>query len=165
MSRKRTWLSILLAMVAIAVVLCLALVGGTAYWLYSHVQTQELSSDSAAAEFSRQRARFAGQQPLVEMRPGAEPVVHRAAPVRGGAVTTFHVLAYDPDDEQLIRTAVPMWLLKLAPKSSTSITSGDSVVFGRLNLSMDDIARQGPGLVMDLADIPVRGVRLLIWTD
>lgn len=166
MSPKRTWLSILLAVVAIAVVLCLALVGGAAYWLYQHVQTQELSSDGAADEFRRARARFAGQQPLVEMRPGAEPVVHRGTgPASSTPVANFHVLAYDPDEEKLMRANVPFWVLKMAPEKSISFTSRDRLLFSRLRLSMDDIERRGPGLVMDLDDVPVRGVRLLIWTD
>ena len=166
MARTKTWVSVLIATLSIVCVAGIVLVGGPVYWFSRHVDSHELSSAGAADEFRRERARFIGQPALVEMRPGAEPIVRRAAErSHGSPVTTLHVLGYDPNQEKLIRANVPFWLLRVAPRSSFSLTSEDSLVFGNLRLSADDIERHGQGLVLDLEDIPVRGVRALAWTD
>jgi hypothetical protein len=39
------------------------------------------------------------------------------------------------------------------------------MLFGRLRLSAEDIERRGRGLVLDMEDIPVRGVHALAWTE
>src|SRR6266496_1997447 len=98
MAQKRTWLTIVIGIVFAVFVLCLAAVGGGVYWFYQHIHTQPMSGETAAGEFSRERARFAGQTPLIEWRRGEEPVVHRAARRDQGAsdVKAVHVLFYDP---------------------------------------------------------------------
>jgi uncharacterized membrane protein len=111
MAQRRTWLTILIGLVLAVFVLCIALVGGSVYWFYQHVQRQPMSRESAADEFSRERARFVGQTPLIEVRQGEQPVVHRT--IRRGApvaatLTAVHVLVYDPREERLIRANIPM---------------------------------------------------------
>ena len=52
-------------------------VGGTAYFIYRHVHTQFTPTENADRQFAEARARFAGQQPLIEIRKDDEPIVHR----------------------------------------------------------------------------------------
>jgi hypothetical protein len=165
MAEKRTWVSVLIAAAAIAVILGLVAIGTTIFWFRQHVNAQYTSRDSAVQEFSRERARFAGQEPLVELRSGESPIVHRAAQSSGVSLTALHVLAYDPEEERLIRASVPFWAARLSPMAAFSITSEDSEIFGKLQLTADDIARHGPGIVMIADGVPVHGARVLVWAE
>jgi hypothetical protein len=59
----------------------------------------------------------------------------------------------------------PFWMLDMAPRGQASFLSGNSELFGDLHLTLDDLAQRGPGLVMDMKDVPIRGGRALVWTD
>jgi hypothetical protein len=168
MAATRTWVSILIAAVAIVIVLCLALVGGSIYWFRQHIDTQSSSRQSAAVEFTRERARFAGQQPLLELRAGDTPVIHRAPNTlvaEHAEITDLHVLAYDVHEGKIIRAHFPMWLMRLAPRSQFGFLSDSGMFSERVHLTVDDIERRGPGLVLDVIDKPIEGGRLLVWTD
>jgi hypothetical protein len=170
MSSRRTWVSVLIAAVIIIGMLAAAAVGGTAYFFYNHIHTQNAETAAAAKEFEAARGRFAGQQPLIEMRRGdEEPVLHKEllkadAPAR--PLDTLRVLAYDPDDEKLVRISIPMWLLRLAPSTKRmSFLSDNGIEFDseRVRLTLEDLERRGPGLILDHKDR--RGSLVLIWTE
>ena len=103
---RKTGISILIAAVIIVGMLAAAAVGGTAYFFYRHVHSQPVETADAAREFETARARFSGHPPLIEMRRGDEPLLHREflkseAPVR--PLDALRVLAYDPDSGKLVR--------------------------------------------------------------
>src|SRR5579862_4362639 len=91
---KRTWVSVLIASVIIIGVLAVAVVGGTAYFFYRHIDAKVTPQESADRTFEQTRARFAGQKPLIEMTGEEEPVVHhdRNAPRRD--ISALHALVY-----------------------------------------------------------------------
>src|SRR5262245_46225222 len=64
--RTKTWITIIVSVLAVIVMLGVAAIGGTAYWIYSHVHTQRVAQETAGDSFARARARFSGQQPLIE---------------------------------------------------------------------------------------------------
>src|SRR5262245_57365844 len=112
---KKTWISIAIAAAMIVVLLGIALVGTAVFVFRRHVDAQFVSSRTADQEFSETRARFAGQQPLIEIpHGGGEPVIHRRE-----ATTTelraLRVLAFDPEAGKLVHVNLPFWLLRLAP--------------------------------------------------
>jgi hypothetical protein len=76
-STRKTWISVLIASVIIVGLLAVAAIGGTAFFIYGHVNTQFTPSDNAEQQFAEARARFTGQQPLIEIRKDDEPVLHR----------------------------------------------------------------------------------------
>ena len=166
---RRTWISIAIAAVIIVGFLAAAAIGGTAYFFYNHVHTQSAETADAAKEFDAARGRFAGQQPLIEMRRGDEPLLHREmlkSERAGRPLESLRVLAYNPDDERLVRVSIPMWLLRLAPTSrrmSFLSDNGVDVDSDRVHLTLDDLERRGPGLVLDHKDR--RGSLVLVWTE
>ena len=172
MAKKKTWLSVLLGIAIAVFVLCIAAVGGGVYWFYQHVQRQPMSRETAADEFSRERARFAGQTPLVDLRQGEQPVVHRpirsAAPV-AAQMNAVHFLVYDPSHERLIRASIPMWAVRLAPKRRFGFVSDSSFTYNeKLVLNVDDLEARGPGLILDATDPMIQGPgggQVLIWAD
>jgi hypothetical protein len=169
MSTKRTWISIVVAAVIVVGILAVSAVGGTAYFIYRHVHTQETPPENADRQFADARARFAGQRPLIEMRKGSdEPVLHReliaeAMPV--AKLDTLRVLAYDTRANKLVNVSIPMWLLRMAPSNKFSFMKDNGIDFDsdRLHLTLEDVERRGPGLLLDQADR--RGSQVLVWTE
>jgi hypothetical protein len=167
---RKTWISILIAAVIVVGMLALAVVGGTAFFIYRHVNTQYASERSAGDEFAAARARFAGQQPLIELRHNEEPILHRdtgrgARPPSTRKLESLRVLAYDEDEEKLVRVTIPFWLLRMVPSKNLSFLHDEGIDFdtSRVRLTLEDVERRGPGLILDQKDR--RGSRVLVWTE
>ena len=168
MSNKKTWISVLIAAVIIVGVLAVTAVGGTAYFIYRHVHTQFTPTENADQQFAAARARFAGQQPLIEMRHGDEPLLHRELipeTMPTARLETMRVLAYDTRANKLVNVSIPMWLLRMAPSNKFSFMKDNGIDFDsdRVHISIDDIERRGPGLILDQAER--RDSRVLVWTE
>lgn len=168
MSNKRTWISIIVAAVIIVGILAVSAVGGTAYFIYRHVHTQFTPVENADRQFADARARFAGQQPLIEMRKGDEPFLHREVipkEMPAAKLDTLRVLAYDTRANKLVNVSIPMWLLRMAPSNKFSFMKDNGIDFDsdRMHISLDDLERRGPGLILDQADR--RGSQVLVWAE
>jgi hypothetical protein len=167
-SSRKTWISVLIASVIIVGVLAAVAIGGTAFFIYRHVNTQFTPSDNAEQQFAEARARFTGQKPLIEIGKDDEPVLHREvipAAMPALKLETLRVLAYDTHENKLVRVSIPFWLLRLAPSKHLSFLNDTGVDFDsdHLRLTLDDLERRGPGLILDQADR--RGSRVLVWTE
>ncbi len=161
---KNTWLSVAIAAVIVVGVLALAVIGSGSYFIYRHVQTRFIPTDTAADEFARERARFAGQEPLVELRPGGTPVVHRAAHPGApeGRLQALYALAYNAHAHKLVRFNIPFWLLRLAPSKRLSVFGDTDFAPDGARLTIEDLESRGPGLVLDATQ---KGSRVLVWTQ
>jgi hypothetical protein len=164
---KRTWISIVIAIVIVVGIMAVTVVGGTFYFFTRHIHTQMTPSADAAQEFAEARHRFAGQPPLIELRHGDEPVLHRdLIPPSGSAakLDTLRVLAYDTHGGKMVHVSIPFWLLRLAPSKNFSLmNNGVDFDSDRVHLSVEDLERRGPGLILDTADR--RGSQVLVWTE
>src|SRR6185295_12436439 len=168
MSTRKTWISVLIAAVVIVGVLAVSAVGGTAYFIYRHVHTQITPTESADRQFAEARARFAGQRPLIEIRKDDEPIVNRDVipkTMPAAKLDTLRVLAYDTRANKLVNVSIPMWLLRMAPSNKFSFMKDNGIDFDsdRVHLTMEDVERRGPGLLLDQADR--RGSQVLVWTE
>jgi hypothetical protein len=157
MSTRKTWISVLIAAVIIVGVLAVSAVGGTAYFIYRHVHTQITPTESADRQFAEARARFAGQRPL------NRDVIPKTMPA--AKLDTLRVLAYDTRANKLVNVSIPMWLLRMAPSNKFSFMKDNGIDFDsdRVHLTMEDVERRGPGLLLDQADR--RGSQVLVWTE
>jgi hypothetical protein len=168
-SSRKTWISILIASVIIVGVLALAVVGGTAFFIYRHVEAQFTNDQTAQQEFASARARFTGQQPLIEIVRNDEPVVHQEvlknAKPSGKPLESLRVLAYDDNAGKLVRVTIPFWLMRLFPSKHLSFLSDEGIDIDtqRIRLTLEDLERRGPGLILDQKDR--RGSQVLIWTE
>jgi nitrate reductase NapE component len=170
MAQKKlpTWVSILIAGVIIVGILAVAAVGGVAFFVYRHANSSFTGPENAETEFTQARARFGGQQPLIEMRHGDEPIIHRdmvaEAPLHSRKLESLRVLAYDTRGQKLVRISIPFWLLRLAPSKHLFLDdNGFDFDSGRVRLTVEDLERRGPGLVLDQKDR--RGSHVLVWTE
>jgi hypothetical protein len=168
-SNRKTWVSVLIAAVIIVGVLAVSAVGGAAYFIYRHVHTQFVPTDNAARQFESARSRFAGQAALLELRKGDdEPVLHREVIPKvmpAAKLDTLRVLAYDTRANKLVNVSIPMWLLRLAPSNKFSFLNDNGIDLDsdRIHLTLDDLERRGPGLLLDQTDR--RGSQVLVWTE
>lgn len=166
---RKTWISVVVACVIIVGILAVAAVGGTAFFVYRHVQTQVTPSENAEERFRQARERFAGQQALLEFTHGDDrPRVRRdALPAERSTVRleALRVLAYDRHEGKLVNVSIPFWLLRLAPANKFSFLNDHGIDFDsdRVHLTLEDLERRGPGLILDQADR--RGSRVLVWTE
>ena len=165
---RKTWISVLIASVIIVGLLAAAAIGGTVFFIYRHVNTQFTPSDNAEQQFAEARARFTGQQPLIEIRRDDEPVLHREvvpASLPAGKLDTLRVMACDKHARKLVRVSIPFWLLRMAPSRHVSFLNDSGIDFDsdRVHLTLEDLERRGPGLILDQADR--RGSQVLVWTE
>ncbi len=161
---RKTWISIVLAALIIVVVLGLAVIGGGAYFVYRHVQARFVGVDTAAADFSRERARFAGQTPLIGFDADDEPVVNRppgSAPEQ--EVRVLHALVYDANAHKLVQAEVPGWLIRLMSAGGTIRIANIDLSGSEGRVTLADLERHGPGLVLDRHTS--RGSQVLIWVE
>jgi hypothetical protein len=170
MATKRTWISIAIVSVAVVCLSAVAVVGGTAFFIYRHIDAKPTSETSAAEEFAAARSRFQGQLPLIEIhREGGEPVLHqeqfRNAKMPDKPLQSLRVLAYDDDSGRLVRVTIPFWLLRLFPSKNLSFLNDEGIDIDtrRIRLTLEDVERRGPGLLLDQKDR--RGSQVLVWTE
>jgi hypothetical protein len=171
-NRLPTWVSVVIAGVIIVGILAAAAVGGTAYFIYRHVNAISTPRENAETEFKQARSRFVGQQPLIELKHGGEPVFHRdqlkpkaEAEVEGRKIEAIRVMAYDPGARKLVRVSIPFWLLRLAPSKRLSFLDDNGIDFDsdNVHLTLEDLERRGPGLIIDQEDR--HGSHVLVWAE
>lgn len=156
---KKTWVSILIAVFIIAGLGAIGLVVGSAYWISRHVSTQLTSIESARAEFERERARFAGQEPLVDISGGGDnPTIRRLSTSAGNKqpveLKAVHARVYDPDEGKLLRSDIPFWLVRFGKRFS--FMGGGSV-------TVEELERHGRGLIVN--GHSDEGHQILVWLD
>ena len=152
--------------IVIGLVILLAVLGlGSAAWLFTRsVELGKADEASATRAFDHVRARFPGVTPVLEVR-GEEAILTRKPPHAppGPRLTTLHVLHWDPDDESFAQIDLPFWLIRLKSGPIEVAANQDVVNGGDLGLTVEELERFGPTLVMDHAGRD--GDRLLIWTE
>jgi hypothetical protein len=163
---KRTWISIAVAIGIICVILGVAVLGTAVYVFRRHINAQFVSTETAHEEFQRTRQRFAGQPPLIDLSSGPHnPVIHDRT-ASGTEIRTLRVLAFDPAAGKLVNVSLPFWLLRMAPSRNFTFRSAGDFDFDsdRLHLTVDDLERAGPGLILDTRD-PRKGTLVLVWAE
>ena len=181
---KKTWVAILIAGVIIVFMLGVAFIGGTTFFVYRHTSARFVEPSAALGEFTQTRARFAGQTPLLEFVTGdirhakadqklsdhdddfggMELVVHRTPNAERREVKTLHVLTYQTSTGKLVHVDIPGWLLQFSSAGGRfRLASLDALQGDNERVTVEDLERHGPGLVLDVNGL--RGNQVLIWTE
>jgi hypothetical protein len=159
-----TWAWVVIGVVALCILGMLAIAGMGVYFVTRQVETMAASPARAEETFERERAQFQDQKPLIELDED-DRIVRRnvQAPAAGEPrkVETLTVLAWDADDERLIRIDLPFWLLRLK-KDPLDVLADRGIHGNRLRLTVQDLERMGPRLILDHRGR--RGERVLVWT-
>ena len=72
-------------------------------------------------------------------------------------------MAFDPDDGRIVRLKIPFWLLRLKTHGSNINFNGRRMDLEDLKLSVEDLERFGPTLIVDHTGID--GKRVLVWSQ
>jgi hypothetical protein len=139
--------------------------GGAAVMVWRQTTITQAQAPDANREFESVRAPFVARPPLVEIvDPGPIMVdvrVHRAAEsAPRQAVQFFNVIAFDGHTKKLVRTRAPVWWMNF---SAESLLARFGVPLGNLALTVADVERYGPGVVLDFS--PPGGGRVLVWVQ
>src|SRR5712675_170408 len=116
MATAKTWLWIILGFVGVCVLGMSVIAGAGIYFVSKHINVRATTSASALQTFETARARFAGQQPLIEL-----DAFERAREVRritelptsDAKPADLHILVWKASDNQLVNVSVPFWVLRL----------------------------------------------------
>ena len=162
--KKRTWLWIVLACIGVCVIAMFVIAGAGMYFVTKHINISRASSSDALHSFDDARNAFKDQQPLFILDNRERP--REARPLTelpNGEIKpeNLWILAWDPDEEKLVKLSLPFWLLRMGRKKMT-VMEGGGFDLERLNIDWRELERIGPALVFDLKS--PRGERVLIWT-
>jgi hypothetical protein len=169
MAKKKNWLLIILGIVIFVVIVGVAAVVGFGYWMYKQMGVQVSKVDNPQPAFSEVLSKFEGQRPYIDVSfaDGREEatVHHEMEKPTRASLTKLHMLIYDEKDHQIVRMALPFWLLRLGGNKPINLRQGGSGFDPgvRLTVTVEDLERRGPGLVIDT--VGRRGERVLIWQD
>jgi hypothetical protein len=161
MAVKR-WVWVVGGIFAALILFCVALVGAGFYLVSRHLDAREVTSAQAESEFAAVRARFKDQAPLLEIKHDklyAGKLEERAGTYSGPLPTVINVLAWQKGESKRVHLSIPLWLLHMKGKMTLK---GEELGLERMELSVDDIERAGPALLIDHTD---GRARLLVWTN
>lgn len=166
MASGRTWLKIILVVVALGMVGMCAIAGAGVYFVSQHVNTATVTAPDALKQFDQARARFKEAQPLLSIDAN-ERVTQRKPladmPTADVKATTLVVMAWDPDNERIVNFKVPLWVLGIGDRKIDLGIGNESFDMRRLNIDVKDLERIGSALVLDLKS--PSGDRALVWTQ
>jgi len=165
MAKVKTWVWIVVGVVGVGILGIVALAAAGLWFVRSHIDVRPTTVTAASTDFEAVRARFSSQKPLIELDERGEFI--RANTDRpDGTVRpqSLNVMAFDPDGEKVIRMDLPFWLLRMkSGQTRFSMPSGDDVDLARLRLTIEDLERFGPTLILDHKDRS--GSRVLVWSQ
>jgi hypothetical protein len=158
----RTWMKVTLGGVTLIAVALVALTGTGAYFVFRHMDKRTGSETEAVREIDSVKARFAQRPPLVEIVDAqrADIRINRSADTSRARVDTVHIINWKSETSEVIRFAVPLWLMRF---SSVNILSQLGIAPENFRLTVSDIERHGPGIVVDYG--PPRAFRVLVWVE
>lgn len=138
------------------------LAGAGAYYFFRHLETSSIGEAPAQPQFDAIKKKFEGRAPLVEVvNPKAGDIrVQMVKHPDGLRATTVHVMTWDAEENQLLKTDIPLWLMRF---SSINVLSHLGIAPARYRLTAEDVASFGPGIVVDYRDPGSK--RVLIWVE
>jgi hypothetical protein len=161
--KRRTWLWILVGVLAFGVVCVITVAGVGIYFISKHVSAGPMSSAEALRSLDEARAKFKDERPLFELDRFEKPKLTKRLedlPAGSTRAQTMHVLVWDPRKERLARVSLPFWMLRFG-KNHVDLSGEFDVQ--RLHLDIDQLERIGPILLFDYR--PATGQRVLVWTQ
>lgn len=144
----RTWLKVTIAVVVLAAVALIALVGTGGYFFLRHLETGAATEADVGRDADVIRAKYAARAPLIEIVniETADVRVHRTVHPEGRRAQTLHVLTWDAESGERLSTNLPLWLMRF---SSVNVLSHLGIAPDRYRLTAEDVAAYGPGVVVD----------------
>ncbi len=135
-------------------------IGSAAFLAYELTNTELASAEAAAAIVTAARSGIAQRQPMIEI---GTPVVRRSPPAAHAPIRVLHLLAYNASSRKLVRSDLPVWLLRWISIDGQIRLANVDAWGGAGRVTLDDLERYGPGVIVDMALSDER--RLLVWAS
>jgi len=158
----RTWVKVTLSVGALVAAAFIALAGTSAYFVLRHMDKRASGEPEAVRAFDAVKARFGARPPLIEiLDPRSVDIrINRPADASPTHVDTIHVINWKSDAGELSTADLPLWLMRF---SSVNVLSQLGVAPAKFRLTVNDIERYGPGIVVDYGS--AGAFRVLVWVD
>jgi len=166
MATRKTWVWVLVGTAGVGVVALLAVAGSGIYFVNRHIRAERTTSPEAMRSFDAVLGAMPRARPLYELDSSDEPRLARQLTELPGGTTrpeTLWMLAWDPEQDRLIRISLPFWMLRFGRHKMRVVRDGRGFDLERLNLDVEELERIGPALVFDFRNQD--GVRVLLWTQ
>lgn len=164
--KVKTWVWVVVAIIVIGILGIVAMAGVGIYFFSRHIETKTASPAVASRDFDQVKNQFQGQQPLIELdRNGRYVRSNTELKAKPGVKTpdSVHVIAFDPDDGRVVKVTIPFWLLRLKMRGATIDLNGRAMDLEDLKLTVEDLERFGPILIVDYKSLD--GERVLVWSQ
>ena len=164
--KVKTWVWVVLGIVVVGILCVITVAGVGLYFFSQHVQTRAASPANAAQEFDQIEVRFKGQKPLIELDSRGHYLranTDRTPPEKPRALDALNVLAFEPNDGRIVRISIPFWLLRMKMRGTTIDFNGRKMDLDDLKLTVEDLERFGPTLIVDHKQ--ATGERVLVWSQ
>jgi hypothetical protein len=164
--KVKTWVWVVVGVAVVGVLAVVALAGVAAYFVARHIETTETTVVNAEQEFDRIKSAFGNEEPLIELDSRGHFVKANTSRTSKGSAKPpdeLHLLAFDPADRRIVRFRIPFWLLRLKMGNATIDLNGNRMDLEDLRLSVDDLERYGPTLIVDHRSPD--GERVLVWSQ
>jgi hypothetical protein len=166
MAKRKTWVWVLVGAAGLGVLALFVVAGSGIYFVNHHIRAERSTGPDAIRAFESVLGTMAPARPLYELDGSDEPRLTRPlAELPAGTLRsdTLWMLAWDPDQDRLIKISLPFWILRLGHQKMRVVRSARSFDLERLNLDVEELERIGPTLVFDFRNQD--GVRVLVWTQ
>jgi hypothetical protein len=162
--KVKTWVWVVVGLLVVCVLGVIAMAAAGLWFVKSHVDIRSTTTTAVAEDFQTVRARFSNQKPLIELDERGN-FLHANVDRPAGSTRpqTLNIMAYDPDDQKIVRLDLPFWLLRLKMQGTRIDVGSGNVDLAKLRLTVEDLERFGPTLILDQKD--GEGARVLIWSQ
>ena len=162
--KVKPWVWIVVGIVVFGILGVIAMAAAGLWFVKSHIDIRPATTAAVSSDFQSVRARYVDQKPLVELdERGNFLHANTDRPAGTQRPQTLNIMAFDADDEKVVRVDLPFWLLRLKMGNSRFETGSGHVDLAKLRLTVEDLERYGPTLILDQKDRD--GSRVLIWTQ
>ena len=164
-SRVKAWVWVAIGIAAFGII-CVILLAAVGIWvLHTHVNIQPTTVAAAMSDLQTIRDRFASQKPLIELDDRGNFVhANIDRPAGTQRPETLSVMAFDREGERVVRVEIPFWLLRLKTHGTmVDLGGGGDIDLAKLRLTVEDLERFGPTLILDHTD--TNGSRVIVWSQ
>lgn len=164
MAKVKTWVWVVIGVITLGILCIVAMAAAGLWFVRSHVDVRPTTVTAATVDFDTVRAKFSTQKPLIELDDEGEFVrANTDRPAGSVRPQTLNVMAFDTKDEKVVRMELPFWLLRLKSGGTRFSMGGGDVDLAKLRLTVEDLERFGPTLILDHKDH--KGSRVIVWSQ
>jgi hypothetical protein len=134
--------------------------GTGAFIVLRNLRITRPAASTLDAQFDEVRHRFPARPPLIQIDDPLRGRVHVNHPPDSAPLQhldRFEILAWEAEDGKLVQTRAPIWMMRF---SSLNLLSEFGLAPGSIRLTVDDVERYGPGIVVDFTS--PKGDRVLV---